>query len=144
LSYVTFTEYTKFGYKELEKNEFDHLIAKSCDYLDGMTNNYYLYNDIKADTNKFRVTKFKKACCVMTELMFATGWGTTQEDGVSDDSGWRIGETSWLPPTKSASATTAELSSGNASVVTLDNVYIILSGTGLLSRGLTAINAIGG
>jgi hypothetical protein len=146
LAYVTYTEYTRFGYKELEKDEFDFYIAKACDYLDSITNNYYLINDIKEDKSKMRVTKFKKACCLMIEFMMATGWGTLSEDGVVDNGNvsWRVGETSYIVSARNTSSTNAELSASNAQVISLDNVYMILSGTGLLCRGLAAINAIGG
>lgn len=139
MAYVDYNTYSKtFGYTELTEDEFNSLINKACDYMDDLTNNYYIINSLVADPVKLRKVKFQKACCLMIELMYAYGWGTTTQGGdnqINSGTSWRIGETTWNAGVAKGTATTVD--NLNDRGMNLDHVYLMLHGTGLLSRGLT-------
>lgn len=60
MAYLTYEEYTEFGFTAIEEAEFEKMIRKASDVIDAITRHFYQFNDIDKDV-PFRRTQFKKA-----------------------------------------------------------------------------------
>lgn len=127
MAYLTYEEYTSFGYEDVDATEFDKLVEKAGDFMDLQTRNFYQINPIEEDPSDFRRTKFKKAVALQIDYMHQVGATTASE--MSSPQSWSVDGMS-----VTAGGSGADNSS-SASIISEDAIWA-LSGTGLLYRGL--------
>ena len=127
MAYLTYEEYTSFGYEDVDATEFKDLVEKAGDFMDLQTRNFYQINPIDEDPSDFRRTKFKKAVALQVDYMHQVGATTASE--MSSPQSWSVDGMS-----VSAGGSGAEGNS-SASIISEDAIWA-LSGTGLLYRGL--------
>ncbi|WP_270789870.1 hypothetical protein [Enterococcus diestrammenae] len=127
MAYLTYEEYTSFGYEDVDATEFSKLVEKAGDFMDLQTRNFYKINPIDEDPSDFRRTKFKKAVALQIDYMHQVGATTASEmsspqswsvDGMSVSTGGSGGD-----------------SGSSTSIISKDSIWA-LSGTGLLYRGV--------
>ena len=127
MAYLSYEEYTSFGYEDIDTTEFKDLVEKASDFMDLQTRNFYQINPIDEDPSDFRRTKFKKAVALQIDYMHQVGATTASEmsspqswsvDGMSVSTGGSGGD-----------------SGSSTSIISKDSIWA-LSGTGLLYRGL--------
>src|SRR5690625_4942052 len=129
MPYLTYEEYKGFGYEEIEQNEFNKLLPRASDILDFVTRNFYHFNDLEKDI-EFRRMKFKKA--IAAQIAYFNDIGGTMSHEMTDFNHVQIGRTSMSKGGRQSSTS----SSDDKNSVVSEDVYIILSGTGLLYRGI--------
>lgn len=127
MAYLTYEEYTSFGYEDVDAAEFSKLVEKAGDFMDLQTRNFYQINPIDEDPSDFRRTKFKKAVALQIDYMHQVGATTASE--MSSPQSWSVDGMS-----VTAGGSGADNSS-SASIISEDAIWA-LSGTGLLYRGL--------
>lgn len=127
MAYLTYEEYTSFGYEDIDTTEFKDLVEKAGDFMDLQTRNFYQINPIDEDPSDFRRTKFKKAVALQIDYMHQVGATTASE--MSSPQSWSVDGMSV--------STGGSGGDGNssASIISEDAIWV-LSGTGLLYRGL--------
>lgn len=128
MPYLTYEEYKEFGYSDIKQDEFENLIQRACDYLDIQTRNFYQFNDLETDID-FRKTKFKKAVALQVEYMYQTGATTAFE--INTPQSWSVDGMSVSESSRYNASGTNE----SPSIIS-DDTLAMLSGTGLLFRGL--------
>lgn len=124
--YLTYEEYNDLGFAEVEKTEFDKLVKRAGDAIDGVTRNFYLFNDLEDDV-PFRRDKFKKA--VAAQVEYFHDMRATNTHGMNEPSTVTIGRTSMSAGSRNSQ------SAPQNNLVSKD-VYMYLADTGLLYRGL--------
>lgn len=129
MAYLTFEEYKKIGYEDLTDEEFSSLITKASDFIDIQTRDFYRKNDLEADI-EYRKNKFKKAVALQVEYMYQSGSTSTHE--VNTPQSWSIGRTSVSEASRYSNTGKNETPS-----IICDDAIAILSGTGLLYRGVS-------
>lgn len=129
--YLTYNEYKKFGFTEIDESEFDKLLPKASDVLDSVTRGFYVFNNLEDDVS-FRRDKFKKAVACQIEYFYEMG--ATSSHGLNEPSTVTIGRTT---VSKGARGSTSQ-NEPQANIVSND-VYMYLSGTGLLYRGIGVV-----
>lgn len=127
MAYLTYEEYTSFGYEDIDTTEFKDLVEKAGDFMDLQTRNFYQINPIDEDPSNFRRTKFKKAVALQIDYMHQVGATTASE--MSSPQSWSVDGMS-----VSAGGSGGD-SGSSASIISEDAIWA-LSGTGLLYRGL--------
>lgn len=127
MAYLTYEEYTSFGYEDVDAAEFDKLVEKAGDFMDLQTRNFYQINPIDEDPSDFRRTKFKKAVALQIDYMHQVGATTASE--MSSPQSWSVDGMS-----VSVGGSGGD-SGSSASIISEDAIWA-LSGTGLLYRGL--------
>ena len=127
MAYLTYEEYTSFGYEDIDTTEFKDLVEKASDFMDLQTRNFYQINPIDEDPSDFRRTKFKKSVALQIDYMHQVGATTASE--MSSPQSWSVDGMSV--------STGGSGGDGNASasIISEDAIWA-LSGTGLLYRGL--------
>lgn len=128
MSYLTYEEYMEYGFNEIEQTEFDSLIKKASDAIDGITRYFYWFNDLDQDVAIRRV-QFKKAVACQIEYFNELG-GTTSQ-GLNDAGSVTIGRTSM----SSGSRGNASSDSPKNGLVSNDAVRYLVP-TGLLYQGI--------
>lgn len=128
MSYLTFDEYKSFGYAEMKEEEFTQILPRAEDYLDTQTKNFYRFNDLESDI-AFRKKKFKKAIGLQVEYMFTTGAMTTED--INGPQSWSVDGMSVTEASRYSATGKNEAPS-----ILSEDAIAILSGTGLLYRGL--------
>lgn len=128
MAYLTFEEYKKFGYTEIEESDYKQLINKACDLMDVQTRDFYNKNDLETDIN-MRKNKFKKALALQLEYMYQADATSTYE--VNTPQSWSIGRTS-----VSEASRYSNTGKNEAPTIISEDAMGMLSGTGLLYRGL--------
>ena len=127
LTYPIFTEITK---SEMDEATFEKLLPKASDILDHITDNFYQKNTIAEDNYLWRVQQFKKA--LASQIMYFDEVGSSSYEGINKQpQSFSAGRTS----VTSASRCNTVGANESKSVVA-EEVYMHLSGTGLLYRGL--------
>lgn len=127
MAYLTYEEYTSFGYEDVDAAEFSKLVEKAGDFMDLQTRNFYQINPIDEDPSDFRRTKFKKAVALQIDYMHQVGATTASE--MSSPQSWSVDGMSVSTGGSGADG------NASASIISEDAIWA-LSGTGLLYRGL--------
>lgn len=128
MPYLTYEEYNKLGFTEVEETEFNKLIEKAGDAVDSVTRHFYKFNDIEDDV-PFRREQFKKA--VACQIEYFHDMGATSSHGLNEPSTVQIGRTSMSKGSRNSSGQNEQQNK-----LVSDDVYMYLSGTGLLYRGI--------
>lgn len=129
MAYLTFEEYKNFGYEEITEDDFKTLITKACDFIDIQTRDFYQKNDLETDI-EYRKNKFKKAIALQVEYMYQSD--STSSHEVNTPQSWSIGRTS-----VSEASRYSNTGKNEAPSIYSDDAIAMLSGTGLLFRGLS-------
>ena len=130
MSYLTYSEYTGFGFSEIDEVAFDNLVKKAGDVIDSVTRHFYKFNDIDKDV-PFRREQFKKAVGAQIEYFHQLG-ATTYESINATPQTFSAGRTSvsnasrFNPGGKNESKSLAA-----------EDALMYLSETGLLYRGIS-------
>lgn len=127
MAYLTYEEYTSFGYEDVDAAEFSKMVEKAGDFMDLQTRNFYQINPIEEDPSDFRRTKFKKAVALQIDYMHQVGAATASE--MSSPQSWSVDGMSVSVGSSGGD------SDSSASIISEDAIWA-LSGTGLLYRGL--------
>lgn len=127
MAYLTYEEYTSFGYEDVDAAEFSKLVEKAGDFMDLQTRNFYQINPIDEDPSNFRRTKFKKAVALQIDYMYQVGATTASE--MSSPQSWSVDGMSV------STGGSGDDGNASASIISEDAIWA-LSGTGLLHRGL--------
>jgi hypothetical protein len=129
MPYLTYEEYKDFGFAELEESEFNRLLPKASDVVDGVTRHFYKFNNLDDDV-PFRKEQFKKAVGAQIEYFHELG-ATTFEGVNKAPQTFQVGRTS-------VSNTSRYNPSGKNESKSLvaEEVYMYLEGTGLLYKGI--------
>lgn len=127
MAYLTYEEYTSFGYEDVDAAEFAKLVEKAGDFMDLQTRSFYQINPIEDDPSAFRRTKFKKAVALQIDYMHQVGATTASE--MSSPQSWSVDGMSVSTGSSGADGNTS------VSIISEDAIWV-LSGTGLLYRGL--------
>ena len=128
MPYLTYQEYLDFGFSEIEESEFDRLLPKASDAVDGVTRHFYKFNNLSDDV-PFRQEQFKKAVAAQIEYFY--DMGATSSHGINEPEHVQIGRTSISKGGRSFGG--QDESKNN---LVSDDVYFYLSETGLLYRGI--------
>ena len=131
MAYLTFEEYQTISLDEsLTEEEFSKLLPRASTLLDIQTRNFYVFNDLETDRIEFRRYRFKQALVAQIQYFKETGVTTHFELNKTPQS-FSAGRTS-------ITNESARSSSGKGEKVSLvaEEVYLLLSGTGLLYRGV--------
>lgn len=129
MPYLTYQEYNDLGFTELDQSEFDRLLKKASDAVDGVTRHFYKFNDIEKDV-PFRREQFKKAVAAQIEYFY--DMGATNSHGLNEPATVTIGRTSMSAGSKNSQ------NSPQNDFVSKD-VFFYLKDTGLLYRGIGAV-----
>ena len=129
MPYLTYEEYKKFGFTEIDESEFNRLLRRASDVVDGITEHFYKFNNISDDV-PFRQEQFKKAVGAQIEYFHEVG-ATTFEGINKTPQSFSVGRTS----VSNASRYNPSGKNESKSMVA-EEVYFHLSGTGLLFRGV--------
>lgn len=127
MAYLTYEEYTSFGYEDVDAAEFSKLVEKAGDFMDLQTRSFYQINPIDEDPSNFRRMKFKKAVALQIDYMHQVGATTASE--MSTPQSWSVDGMSVSTGGSGGDGNTS------ASIISEDAIWS-LSGTGLLYRGL--------
>lgn len=130
MPYLTYAEYEDLGFR-IGEGEFDIVINKASDVLDYITNNFYQFNDLENDV-KFRKIRFKKA--LAAQVNYFNDLGATTAHELKEYGNVTMGRTTL---SKSSSRTGDKEEKSNKLIS--KDVYIYLSGTGLLYKGIGGI-----
>ena len=130
MAYLTYDEYTQFGFSEIEEDEFNRLLPKASDVLNAVTRDFYVFNDIDDDV-EFRRERFKKA--IAAQIEYFHDMGATSSHGLNEPSTVTIGRTTVSRGYRGGSQEDAQ-----ANIVS-DDAFMYLSGTGLLYRGVRVV-----
>lgn len=128
MPYLTYNEYQELGFADIEQSEFDRLLKKASDAVDGVTRSFYKFNDMEKDV-PWRQEQFKKA--VAAQIEYFHEMGATNSHGLNEPSSVTIGRTT--------------MNNGNSSNTDSRNdlvckdVYFYLKETGLLYKGLGVV-----
>lgn len=131
MPYLTYDEYIGFGNETIELEKFNKLLVKASDVLDYVTRNFYQFNDLETD-HEFRKIKFKKA--VSAQIAFFYDMGGTSTHDLNEPSHVQIGRTSTSTGARNSSNQDEQKNN-----IVSDDVYMHLTGTGLLYRGLDVV-----
>lgn len=124
MPYLTYEEYNGLGFSEMDETEFDKLVKKAGDVIDGITRFFYQFNELEDDV-KFRRNQFKKA--VAAQIEYFNDIGATSSHEINNPLTVQIGRTQV--------GTGANNQKEKNKIVSRD-AYMHLRGTGLLYRGL--------
>ena len=127
LTYPIFTELTK---SEMDEATFEKLLPKASDVLDHVTNNFYQRTNMTEDVYLWRVQQFKKA--LASQITYFDEVGSTTYEGINKQpQSFSAGRTSVANASRYSTVGANESKSAVA-----EEVYMHLSGTGLLYRGV--------
>lgn len=127
MPYLTEEEYKDMGFAEIASPfSFDNLLIKASALLDTITLSYYQYRDLNSDT-KYMQQRFKSALACQIEH-FQTVKATSSTALNNKPTSVSMGRTSISYGSKGNG-------DSKANKIVSEDVYLYLSGTGLLSRG---------
>lgn len=133
MAYLTYEEFKALTGKDEEafpKESFEKWLPKASAVLDSVTSNFYVFNDINEDRVAFRVDRFKLAMC--SQICYFQEVGADTFEGINKaPQSVGIGSTSISNGSRYGSGGQAESKNLEA-----EDLYIYLSGTGLLYRGV--------
>lgn len=124
MPYLTYAEYQDLGFSEMDETEFGKLVKKASDVIDGITRFFYQFNDIEDDV-EFRRNQFKKA--VAAQIEYFNDVGATSSHEINNPLTVQIGRTQ---------VSTGAANQKKTNTIVAEDVYMYLSGTGLLYRGI--------
>lgn len=130
MPYLTYDEFQKISDVEIDDKKFNSLIKKASAVLNAETSYFYVKNSIE-DDNPWRVNQFKLALCTQIEYFHEVGSSTFEGINKTPQS-FQAGRTNV--------SNTNRFNSGRANErksLVAEDVYIFLSGTGLLYRGVS-------
>ena len=130
MAYLTFEEFQSKSQVDLTQEDFDKYLGRSSDLLDYLTSYFYVVNDVVL-VNPWINDQFKKALVAQIEYFNEIG-STSFESMNSGPQSFSAGRTS----------VTQKQGSSNQQVskeLVAEEVYIYLSGTGLLFRGVNTL-----
>ncbi|MCF3942207.1 hypothetical protein [Oceanobacillus alkalisoli] len=129
MPYLTYDEFKELNKADVDETTFDKLLPKASAILDNVTNYFYARREMISD-NPWRVDKFKQALCAQIE--YFNELGATTFEGINQaPQSFSAGRTSVTNPSRYN--TTGENESKS---LVAEDVYIYLSGTGLLFAGV--------
>lgn len=133
MPYLTYEEFEALTGKDevvFPKESFEKWLPKASAVLDSVTSNFYQFHDIETDPFLFRANRFKLALC--SQICYF------QEVGADTFEGINAGPQSFSIGRTSVSNTSRYNSSGSNESKNLEaeDLYIYLTGTGLLYRGV--------
>ena len=129
MPYLTYEEYKN---PNVEEETFDELLEKASTLLDHITNNFYVKNNIAADT-EWRALKFKQA--LKAQIDYFVEVGSTTFEGINQEpQSFSAGRTS----VTNTSRYSMKGSNKSKSLIA-EEVYIHLAGTGLLFAGVGSL-----
>jgi hypothetical protein len=129
MPYLTYIEYQELGFAEIEQTEFDRLLKRASDAVDGVTRHFYKYSNLEEDVS-FRREQFKKA--IAAQIEYFHEMGATNSHGLNEPSTVQIGRT-----VLSVGAKNSQQSPQNHLIS--KDVYFYLKDTGLLYKGLGVV-----
>ena len=130
MAYLTHLEFKDICKSDINEDRFNELLLKASDILDHATNSFYQYWNIEDDNFSWRVKQFKKA--LASQIMFFDEVGSTSYEGINNTpQSFSAGRTS----VSHASRFNAGGKNESKSLIA-EEVYMHLSGTGLLYRGV--------
>ncbi|MEO1782248.1 hypothetical protein [Enterococcus diestrammenae] len=133
MAYLTYDEFKALTGKDEEtfpKESFDKWLTKASAVLDSVTSNFYQFHDIETDPFLFRANRFKLALC--SQICYFQEVGADTFEGINKaPQSVGIGSTSISNGSRYGSGGQAESKNLEA-----EDLYIYLSGTGLLYRGV--------
>lgn len=124
MPYLTYEEYSELGFSELDETEFDKLIKKAGDVIDGITRFFYQFNDIEEDV-EFRRSQFKKA--IAAQVKYFNDVGVTSSHELNNPLNVQIGRTQVGMGVNNQRVANSLVSS---------DAVMYLRSTGLLYRGM--------
>ncbi len=127
MAYLTFEEFQELSQIELTQKEFDKLLPKASDLLDHVTSYFYIKCDID-NSNEWIASQFKKALVAQIEYFNEMG-STSFESMNNKPQSFSAGRTS-------VSQTLRNSNQQASKELVAEEVYIYLSGTGLLFGGV--------
>lgn len=129
---MPYLTYKEFGSSTIDEETFDELLEKASALLDHITNNFYVKNNIAADT-EWRAKKFKQALKSQIEYFVEAG-SSTFEGLNKEPQSFSAGRTS---VTNTSRYNTR--GSNESKPLIAEEVYIHLNGTGLLYSGVGSL-----
>lgn len=129
MSYLNYEEYKNLGFTDIEETEFERLLKRASDVIDGITRHFYRFNDIDKDV-PFRREQIKKAIAAQIEYFYEMG--ATNTHGLQEPSTVTIGRT-----TLSEGSKNSQIAPQN-DLISKD-VYFYLRDTGLLYKGIGVV-----
>lgn len=130
MAYLTFEEFKSKSHINLTQEEFDKLLPKASDLLDHLTSYFYVANDILL-VNPWINDQFRKALIAQIEYFHETG-GTSFESMNSKPQSFSAGRTSVSQNQRNSNQQISR-------ELVAEEVYIYLSGTGLLFGGVNTL-----
>lgn len=125
MAYLTYDEYTNLSIKPIALDQFEALIISASNVLNGVTRNFYKFNDLAADV-EFRRESFKLA--LAAQIDYFHNFGALTSDDITGIQSISLGRTNITLNGN----TNASFSGYNLSHEALNYLYP----TGLLYRGL--------
>ena len=130
MAYLTFEEFEEISQIELTQEEFDRLLPKVSDLLDYVTSYYYVENDMMS-VNPWINDQFKKALAAQIEYFSEVG-STSFESMNNKPQSFSAGRTSISQNQRNSNQQASK-------DLVAEEVYIYLSGTGLLFGGVNTL-----
>ena len=129
---MPYLTYEEFKNPNVDEETFDELLVKASALLDHITNNFYVKNNIAADT-EWRALKFKQA--LKAQIDYFVEVGSTTFEGINQEpQSFSAGRTS----VTNTSRYSMKGSNKSKSLIA-EEVYIHLAGTGLLFAGVGSL-----
>lgn len=129
MPYLTYEEYKELGFTDIEETEFERLLKRASDVIDGITRHFYRFDDIENDV-PFRREQFKKAIAAQIEYFYETG--STHSYGMNEPQSVSIGRTSMTTGSN-------PFQNGVQNDLICKDVYFYLKDTGLLYTGIGVV-----
>lgn len=127
MPYLTYEEYNQLGFADMEEAEFNKLLPKASDVIDGITRYFYRFNDIEKDV-PFRREQFKKA--IAAQIEYFHDMGATSSHEINSPLTVNIGRTQIM---------TGEANQKKTNTLISPDVYMYLRDTGILYRGIGVV-----
>ena len=130
MAYLTFEEFQSKSQVDLTQEDFDKYLGRSSDLLDYLTSYFYAANDMTS-VNPWINDQFRKA--LVAQIEYFNEIGSTSFESMNNK-----------PQSFSAGRTTVTQNQRNSNQqiskeLVAEEVYIYLSGTGLLFRGVDTL-----
>lgn len=133
MAYLAYEEFKTLSGKtesNFSQDDFSRWLIKASAVLDSVTRNFYQFNDLANDPISFRANRFKLALC--SQICYFQEIGSDTYEGINKaPQSIGIGSTSISNGSRYGSKGQAESKNLEA-----EDLYIYLSGTGLLYRGV--------
>src|SRR5690606_38103991 len=90
MAYLKYQEYIDLGFPVIGEAEFNKLLPKASDAIDGVTRSFYKFNDLNSDV-PFRREQYKKA--VAAQIQYFHDMGGTSSHELNEAQTVTIGRT---------------------------------------------------